>query len=231
MSGRRRPPFLPALLVALVTLTGCASTNPPLLDRTPTAGDVSDARPVAGERPADRPARTGPNDETPPLPPVEVDPAGTYETWLPVALDRLYERAAIAPLVDRAVVCRHVDVDDCVQLPEELPAAAVRMFDRIRDDQPELVAPVETLRVTAVMCLLLDDRPWEEAILLITERAEAADDLTALAYGLMALTVQYAVTFICPEHEAATREQMRAVICERGNPAQCAQFDEVWPAA
>lgn len=233
MSGHRRPRLLPVLLVALVTMTGCAVTSDPTGSADPAG--AGDARPpvgtVAGPAPAEA-AETASSATPAPGTTTSVDRDGGYEAWLPVALDRLDERTASEPTVAREVVCEHLTVDDCWQLPEQLPAAAVRMFDGIRDSQDGvLVAPNEILRTAAVSCLLLDEMSWNDLVVLLADAADRATDLTVMAYPAIALFTPYAVVFLCPEHEAVTRQQMEAVVCDGAEPASCDQFAAGWPTA
>ena len=229
MSGIRRRRLLPPLLVALLTTTGCAAT--PTTDTVVEPVRADDARPPLGT--VVEPAPSSPVDEPPstavPLPAADLD--GVYEEWLPVALDRLATRTAGEPMVSSEVFCEHLTEEDCLQLPRELPERVVRMFDWIRVTDGHVPAPNELLRSTAVACLLLDDLSWEEQVTLLGDRAEAASDLSALAYGAVALTTSFAVVFVCPEHEAATREQMTAAVCADPRATACDQFTEAWPDA
>ncbi|MEO1064426.1 MAG: hypothetical protein AAFZ07_23650 [Actinomycetota bacterium] len=231
MPGRRRPHLLPALFVALVTMTGCA-----VAERAAPAdpSGAADARPAVGVLPGEPDADPPPPGSTSPSPAPEAAPfdrdAG-YEAWLPIAMARLDERTAAEPPVPSEVVCEHVSLEDCVQLPAELPAAAVRMFDWMRETG-ELAAPNEVLRMTAGACLLLDEMSWEDMILLLAESAEWATDFSVIAYSGIGLFSPAAVVFVCPEHEAETREQMTALVCSTATePDACDQFVDAWPTA
>ncbi len=228
MSGSRRRRLLPPLLVALVTMTGCATSAPD--DGSPEQLSSGDARPVLGtvSEPVPDPTGGPPTTVVPPAPAV-LD--GGYEQWLPVALDRLASRTAGEPIVASEVFCEQLPAADCLELPAELPERVVRMFDWLRETDGHVPVPHELLRTTAVSCLLLDELSWEEQVVLLGDRAESATDLSALAYGAVALITPIAVVFVCPEHEAVTREQMTAAVCDGSEPEACDQLVEAWPVA
>lgn len=236
MPGHRRPHLLPSLLVALVTMTGCGTSSPTdAMVRDAELVEAADARPILDEADVPEPGVPSPMMDGSASPgerqlPGELDPDGIYEQWLPVAMDRWYARAAEGPFVSRDVVCEHVTVDDCLQLPTELPQPTVQMIDWIRETDGQVVAPNEIIRATAVACLLLDEMSWEEQIVLLRDRGEVATDLSVLAYGTIALTTPLAVVFVCPEHEAATREQMTAVVCAEASSEACDHFVVSWPS-
>ncbi len=227
MSGSCRRRLLPPLLVALVTFTGCAATGPD--DGSPEPLSADDARPVLGTAPGPLPdAPSGPPPTTTGATPATALDGG-YEQWLPVALDRLTARTVGEPVVPREVFCEQLPAEDCLELPAELPERVVRMFDWFRETDGHVPVPHELLRTTAVSCLLLDELSWEEQVVLLGDRAESATDLSALAYGAVALMTPVAVVFVCPEHDAATREQMTAAVCDGSDPEACDQLVEAWP--
>ena len=227
MSGSRRRRLLPPLLVAFVTMTGCAAVpSPGSDDAVSTATLPVDARPTvdAGATPAPEPV-------APALATTDFDPDAGYERWIPVALDRLATRTSGEPVRSRDAVCEHVTVEECGALPSELPERVVRLLDWTRDTNDGwLAAPHQILYVTAVACLLLDEMEWNDAVVLLGDHAEVATDLSALGYSLVALATPQAVAFLCPEHEAVTRDQMTAVVCADLGARECDQFEASWPS-